>query len=310
MMVRLSSTEELLGAMKAAHEISMTAYVLPEGRVLDGLLDAAERGARVHLRLEGKTHDPVAANKHVVDELSAAGADARLVHLKNGDGRMLHMKSAIVDDVVYLDDRNWPDDGQDTIVRDAYASDVNAVAKAAEIPGIPGTGVFAVHKDEALRDEARLLYEADEGDDVIVESESFGFWNPAYSALKRAAMNGAHVRLLVAQRDLRENTMEARALSELARFNVDVRTCDSDEKFAVVNGRHGWIGSSNLSAVSKNVNQMDWGMRTNDETILRHVRTAFDQRWNSARAFSSVAASTEAASIPSTSATLSRVNAT
>ena len=116
---------------------------------------------------------------------------------------MLHCKAALVDGTLFLDDRNWPDDGADTIVRDDFPRDEqivrDAVAGAVDAP----TPFFAVAKREALASEARLLHEAHAGDDVIVESESFGANNRVYSAIDALRRAGAHVRLLVSARDLR-----------------------------------------------------------------------------------------------------------
>jgi phosphatidylserine/phosphatidylglycerophosphate/cardiolipin synthase-like enzyme len=287
LMMTLSSTSELLAALHGARDISLIAYTLPAGRVLDGLTAAAKAGAHVRVRLEGyiyKDDGSVgAANAAAIAQLRAAGADAELLHPdKNAADAMLHCKAALVDDQLFLDDRNWPDDDGDTIVRDTFASDATIVRDAVGGKEDRPTPFFSVTKRESLASEGRLLHEAHAGDDVIVESESFGVDNRVYSAIEDAARAGAHVRLLVSARDLRGNANEKGALAKLAADGVGVRVCDADEKFAVVRGARGWLGSANATVAFDHPDQLDWGARTDAPAIVSHLRDAFEQRWATA----------------------------
>ncbi len=283
-MISLSSTAELVAALQHAHDVTLTAYTLPEGAVLDALTGAAQRGAHVRVRLEGYIYKDDgtfgAANAHAVSQLQRAGADARLVH-ENVDAPdpMLHLKGAVVDRALFLDDRNWPDDGGDTIVRDTFSPDAQMVEDVAASKGDRPNSFFAVRKRDALASEARLIREAQAGDEVIVESESFGANNAVYSAIDDVAKRGAHVRLLVAQRELENNPNERKAIENLARDGVQTRACADDEKFAIIRGARGWVGSANASAAFNHPDQLDWGMRTDDPTLLTHLRTAFESRW-------------------------------
>ncbi len=288
-MMTLSSTSELLSALHGARDVSLMAYTLPAGKVLDGLTEAATAGTHVRVRLEGyiyKDDGSVgAANTAAIARLHAAGADAELVHPGN-DARdaMLHCKAALVDGTLFLDDRNWPNDGADTIVRDDFSSDAQIVRDAIGSKEDPPTPFFSVAKRESLASEARLLYGAHGGDDVIVESESFGANNRVYEAIEGAAHAGAHVRLLVSVRDLQGNANERGALAKLAADGVSVRVCDADEKFAVIDGARGWLGSANATVAFNHPDQLDWGARTDAPTIVAHLRQTFDQRWQTAGA--------------------------
>lgn len=288
LMLTLSSTAELLARLEGARDVVLTAYTLPAGRVLDGLTAAAQAGAQVRVRLEGYIYKDdgsvTAANTAAIAKLRAAGADAQLVHQQqDAPDAMLHCKVALVDGTLFLDDRNWPDDGADTIVRDDFSRDAqivrDAVADAEDAP----TPFFVVAKREVLASEARLLHEARGGDDVIVESESFGANNRVYSAIDALGCEGAHVRLLVSARDMRGNANEQGALKKLAGDGVDVRVVDADEKLAVVNGTRGWIGSANATVAFDHPDQLDWGARTDAPSILAHLRQTFDERWQSAQ---------------------------
>ena len=286
-MISLSSTAELVSALDHAHDVALTAYTLPSGSVLDALTGAARRGAHVQVRLEGYIYKDdgsvVSANRDAISELQGAGADAALVHdTVDAPDAMLHLKGAVVDGELFLDDRNWPDDGADTIVRDSFPRDAAMVRDAANGTGDAANGFFSARKRDALASEARLLREARAGDEVIVESESFGGRNSAYSAIDDAAKRGAHVRLLVSSRDLQNNPNERAAIAHLQADGVAARACDGDEKFTVVAGERGWLGSSNASAAFNKPDQLDWGLRTDDAKILSHLKVVFDKRWQNA----------------------------
>lgn len=262
-MISLSGTSELVAAMARAHSVELQAYVLRPGRVLDALGAAAERGARVTVRLECAPYaDPsgslAAQNAGIVNALASEGADARLVDC---DGTApSHLKSARVDGAVFLDDRNWPDDGRDTIVR------------------VDGDAAYATRKDEALRREARTIYRAaDRGDAVDVETESFGFGR-IYAALKYAALH-SKVRLLVCGRDVTARSRPA--LDRLRAAGVEVRAGPDDEKMAV-SASEVWIGSANASAGVPE--QSDWGMRIFERPVVSAMRARFARNWNDAAA--------------------------
>ena len=283
-MMTLSSTGQLLDAMRKAREVRLIAYTLPAGRVLDGLIQAAKGGAHVRVRLEGyiyKDDGTVSAtNASAVAALQAAGADAALMHTEAGSkDAMLHAKAAVVDDALFLDDRNWPDDDADTIVRDDFPADAAIVRDALDGHEDRATPFFSIAKRQSLASEERLLREGHKGDDVIVESESFGGHNGVYCSLVALAREGAHVRVLVNSRDLNGNGNERRAIAQLERDGAEVRVTDADEKFAVVNGSHGWIGSTNATVAFDHPDQLDWGARTNAPVVLDHVEKAFEERW-------------------------------
>ncbi|HTU71691.1 MAG TPA: phospholipase D-like domain-containing protein [Candidatus Baltobacteraceae bacterium] len=295
-MMTLSSTDDLLSALHTARNVSLIAYTLPAGRVLDALSAASRHGAHVRVRLEGyiyKDDGSVgSANTSAIAKLRAAGVDAQFVHpAADSNDPMLHAKAALVDGALFLDDRNWPDDGADTIVRDDFARDEAIVRDAVEGREDSPTPFFAVAKRGALASETRLLHEAHAGDDVIVESESFGANNRVYAALDAAGRAGAHVRLLVSSRDLQGNTNERGALEKLSRDGVAVRTIDADEKLAIVNGTRGWMGSANATVAFDHPDQIDWGARTDAPSIVTHLRAAFDARWQRAQPVAVSAAS-------------------
>jgi phosphatidylserine/phosphatidylglycerophosphate/cardiolipin synthase-like enzyme len=287
-MLTLSSTPELLSSLKGARDVSLIAYTLPAGRVLDGLTAAAKAGAQVRVRLEGYIYKDdgsvTVANAAAIAQLRAAGANAQLVHpQQNAPDPMLHCKAALVDGALFLDDRNWPGDGADTIVRDDFPRDAQIVDDAVAGKEDSPTPYFAVGKRESLASEARLLHEAHRGDDVIVESESFGANNGVYRAIDALGLQGAHVRLLVSTRDMHGNANEQGALKKLAADGVGVRVVDADEKLAVVDGARGWIGSANATVAFDHPDQLDWGARTDALPILAHLRQTFEERWQSAQ---------------------------
>jgi len=248
-----------------ARNITCASYALPPGPVLDGLASAAQRGAHVVVRLEGTPYKGAAgglqrANAAAVAALRSAGADARLLHGAPGEPA-LHAKAIVADDVLYLDDCNWPHDGCDTIVRE----------------GAPSRARIATNKRAALASEARTIAGASR-DCVDIESESVSAYNCAFAAIDARAERGERVRLLVSARDLRGNPKERAALSKLANDGVQVRTCLASEKFALA-GARAWVGSANASAAFDKPDQIDWGLQTRAKDVVAHIRSHFEQRW-------------------------------
>jgi phosphatidylserine/phosphatidylglycerophosphate/cardiolipin synthase-like enzyme len=283
-MLAMSSTNDVLAALQHAHKISLLAYTLRPGRIEQALIEAAKRGAHVTVRLQGQLYaDPNGAiaddNRKATAALQAAGVDAQLVNSAGSSGAPLHAKAILADRSIFLDDRNWPDDDADTILRDDFSRDRQMVADAVRDRGDRPDACFTIRKRDSLASEARLLQHAQLGDDVIVESESFGFGNRVYAALDKLGKSGASPRVLVSARDLHGNVKERSAIARLVHDGVRVRACDGDEKFALA-GTRGWLGSTNATVAFNHPDQLDWGMRTDDSAIAAHMRERFEARWD------------------------------
>ena len=289
-MISLCSTGAVVAALQHASAASLSAYILRPGSVEDALLDAARRGARITVRLEGQPYDDaqgtlLAGNRTAVETLRAAGADAKLVDESASSGAALHAKMLVTDDALYLDDRNWAGDGEETVVRDTFPQDRSMAQTAIAGDAGPPSPFFATRKHDALASEARLLRSARSDEDVIVESESFGAYNAAYYALDDLARDGGKPRVLVAGRELKSNAKELASLQTLVRDGASVRVTTADEKFTIA-GARGWIGSANLSAAFDRPDQIDWSVRTDDPGIVAHERAAFETRWQNAQPLS------------------------
>jgi hypothetical protein len=233
------------------------------------------RGARVTVAIESapfRNDAGAKINAAATTRLRRLGADVRLAPNE-------HLKGAVIDGRAFLDDRNWAVSSADTVVRDDRAADVQAVRDA--ILGRPGDAspALATRKERALAGERRLLDSALPGEDIVVQTESFGYGKEIYPALARLARAGKHVRLLVAGHDLRQSPRERSAIAHLRRLGVAVRASDNNEKFALC-GKRGWIGSAN--ATYARPDQRDWGLRSNAPRIVRHLRRAFEAHWSTA----------------------------
>jgi phosphatidylserine/phosphatidylglycerophosphate/cardiolipin synthase-like enzyme len=283
-MVTMSSATDVLAALGNAGDVCVLAYTLRRGPVLDALEAAAHRGAHVRVRLEGRPYDDKSGglerwNARIVSELRRAGADAQLA---GHDDAPVHAKAIVADAALFLDDRNWG--AKDFIVRDDDAADANDVIAATT--GAPVGALrdsFAMQKRGALHSEGQLLRGALAGDDTIAESESFGCCNAAYDALDALGRAGAAPRLLVAARDLRRNHRERSALERLRADGVRVRVCQDSEKFALA-GNRAWIGSANATAPFATPDTIDWGLRTDDPTIVASARERVEEQWKRAKA--------------------------
>jgi phosphatidylserine/phosphatidylglycerophosphate/cardiolipin synthase-like enzyme len=288
-MITTASNADVLAAIGRARSVLFSAYVLRPGALLDTLEAAARRGAQVTVRLEGRPYaggdtpaaaDMAADNRSAVERLRKAGGNASMADTTDRDGPPLHLKAAVCDGAVYLDDRNWPGDGADTIVRDDFPDDVAAVRAAVLHRSAPLPRWFWTNKAGALAAETRLLYGAQRAHYVDVESELFGR-DGAYGALKRLAAAGVRCRLLVSQRDL--NPKSQAAIQELKREGVRVRVGDFDEKMAIVDEERAWIGSANATLGARN--QIDWGLRTDAPQVVSALEDHFNAHWAAAARF-------------------------
>jgi hypothetical protein len=267
-MLSLSSTAEAAAEICRARDVAFTAYTLRRGAVFSALEASARAGSHVTVRLEGAPFGDAdgsfaRANAGVVAELRRAGVDASVS--APGDAP-IHAKMLRADGEVYLDDRNWG--AADVVVRDDAADPA-----------------LTVHKREALASEAQLLRQAQPAEDPIVESESFGCCNAVYSALEDAAKRGLRPRLLVCSRELRGSDRERERLVHLAHDGVQIRTTPATDKFALA-GEHLWIGSANATAAIAMPDTIDWGIRTDDASIVNAVRARVETTWKKAKPLS------------------------
>jgi hypothetical protein len=288
-----SDRPAVLGAIDRAHSVSLAAYVLPAS-VTAHLTAAARRGARVSLAL---AQYPVGAtprerwaladaNRAAVEAVRRAGGEAELVSPRDP----LHLKAVVVDDrVAFLDDRNWSDDGPQTIVRDDEPGDL-AVVRAALERRPAGNAHLQTVKPRSLALERAVVAAAGTAP-LDIESESFGIGS-IYDELELRAAAKAPTRLLVAQRELAEaqaraavpgarRPVELRALDRLAGDGVEVRVTPAAEKMAIGPAR-AWLGSSNATrdwgSTSK---QLDWGMAVPAAFVPR-LRERFARTWDAA----------------------------
>jgi hypothetical protein len=333
-MIALSDRPAVLAAIDRARSVSLSAYILPPA-VTERLAAAARRGARVELAL---AQYPVAdtpaeqrrlthANRDAVDTVRRAGGAATLVPPSDP----LHLKGALIDDrVTYLDDRNWSDDGPQTILRDDEPDDV-AIVRDALARRPAGNAHLRTVKPDSLALERSVFAQAGDGS-LDVQTESFGI-GPIFGALAARAAAHRPARLLVCDRELLGAQQRARrtgpppteirALDRLVHDGVDVRVTPAGEKMAVSqNGA--WVGSTNATRDwGSTARQLDWGMTIADPAIAAELRARFQRTWetslpyaafaagpNSLRALASVRATTVATSVPSTSATARAVSAT
>lgn len=273
--LRLSGMDELLGAIDRGRTITLSSYVLHRGRLVDALEAAGDRGAAVRVRLESSPMDDARGDVRKVDDALSAELRSHGVAVElTAPGARSHLKAAIVDGRAFLDDRNWPDHGPDTILVDADPDDVMVVRR-----GIDGAAAGDAHlwtrKGSALQAEAALVRLAD--GPIAVESESFGSGAVARE-LETKARAGAAVRLLVNDREA-GNPREASELRRLAAAGVAVRVAPFDEKLAVA-GDAAWLGSANATAYP--ADQVDWGMRTGVGAVVGALRARFERNWGAA----------------------------
>jgi phosphatidylserine/phosphatidylglycerophosphate/cardiolipin synthase-like enzyme len=282
-MIALSSAPDMLAAMRTAHDITFSSYVLWPGAVERTLEDAAGHGVHVVVRVNGYFPNGgpelLSDNERAVERLRKLGADAQIVHKDAQDGAAVHLKAAVCDGVAYLDDRNWS--GNDIVLRDDGRADVDAVRNAASCASASEMrDTLPLTKHAALESELIVLH-ASRGDRVDVETETISNGAAAYSQLKHLAENGVRCRLLVSSRKLDAKARHAAEL--LSNAGVKVRVVSSADKLAIKNGTRAWVGSANATSPFYNGDQTDWGLRTQNPKIVRALQSRFNENWRCGR---------------------------
>jgi hypothetical protein len=273
--ISISSSAEVLARIGAARDVGFGAYILPPGPMRDALAAAAGRGAHVSVTLQS---DPFCDARGALARTNAAGAAAlrtagAQVTLLPSAQVAFHLKAAVCDGVAYLDDRNWPARGGDTVVADDDPHDVALVR--ATLAGRAGADdALATRKDTALAREAALIDEA-RGAPVVLVTESFG-GGPISAALRRHAARGAPTTLVVDRRRL--SPPQRHLLAGLERDGVRVKTSAADEKLLLA-GDAVWLGSANAScAYGERGDQTEWGIVSRDPALVARVRETV-ARW-------------------------------
>lgn len=286
-MVSVSSTADLLAALHRAGRITFCSYVLRPGQVEQALEAAAKRGACVQVRLDGylwggsdEMHD---ANARAIAALKSAGADAKLVHLRDDDGPGLHMKAAVCDGVAFLDDCNW-NGGKDAVLRDTGRTHVSAIRRAALQHDVPPKGRLALTKSDALDAEAAVIQRAGRGDEVDVESEALHDYSAITSALRKAAKNGAYCRVLVSELSAKRDAKTAKAITSLEKAGIDVRTVRSSEKLAIAGRSRAWVGSADATSTQYDANQIEWSLHSDSSQIVHALESRFNAHWKASAA--------------------------
>jgi|SRR5579884_657226 len=283
-MVRLSSTAEMLAALRSASSVTFSAYMLRPGPVEQALAAAARRGASVRVRLEGDlwggTRAMNAANLRSVQALQRSGADAKIVHRPGAGGPALHMKAAVCDGAAFLDDCNWNASG-DTVIEDTSRAHVRAVREAALQHGGARCGNLALDKAHAIAREAALL-RAPRVQTVRLESEAL---HPCAvtARLRQLARAGVRVRVLLSQRCVRGDPATLSEVRSLQRDGVVFRVARSGEKFAVA-GNRAWVGSADATGTRFDGDRIEWAIATRDANIVGALRRRFTERWRASKA--------------------------
>lgn len=273
--VSITSVPAVAEAVARAHDVILSAYVLsPYGRMTRALGDAARRGARVHLVLDGAVEGSIAAsNQATARKLREEGVRVDFTAWP------LHAKIAVVDGLLYLTDRNWASRGvAELVIRDDETADKPIALRA--VLGTPGTNDhFSTRKHEALALEARMIRESSLSG-IEVETEAFSPGTEVEAAIRQSAERGGEVRFLVDEREYRQSSRERGEITRLMAAGVQVRVGRVSEKLAIAGGQ-AWVGSANMTPGVPD--QIDWGLRM-PESLTQVIATQFDHNWREAQA--------------------------
>ena len=269
--ISLVSTDALTRAIRDARTVDLAAYTLTPGMATTrALIDAADRGAKVSVQLDGFAFGEAERwNRETLPLLRSHGISAKVTQQE------LHLKAAIVDGVPYLSDRNFARGG--ITVRDDIPEDRPVIVGAMH-------GAFEENdhlwmtKASAVVHEARVLSTRSTRY-VKLSSESFGCGTPVYDQLRSRAELGDQVRVLVTQREFASTPAEQTCLRDLANLGVYVRVGTSNDKLAL-DGDDIWVGSANATAGVGE--QIEWGLAMRSSVIAAAARQEFERQWQMA----------------------------
>lgn len=287
MSITLSSHDAFVTALEGAHRITLSAYALTHD-MADELSACGDHGAEVHVRLTahliGDASGARAAGAaRVVADLRRHGVDAALA--SPGDSSP-HVKAAMLDGVLWLDDRNFPRKGPDLVVRDDDPADACAATS-----WLDGSGAHSDRltftKHDALAQEAAAIAAAPHGE-IDVSTEDIGT-GAVEVALRGRLTAGDHVRLLVDRAECTSPSARS-ALALLEKAGAEIRSHKALDKLAVT-GDSAWMGSANATYPDpRTAAQSDWGLVTTQADAVVTLGQRFDEVWNAASPTSSTQA--------------------
>jgi phosphatidylserine/phosphatidylglycerophosphate/cardiolipin synthase-like enzyme len=239
----------------------------PDGDMVRALDAACDRGVRVDVQLDRAPFAyAVTANAQSMMQLQSHRCGARYAR---GN---VHLKVALLDHTMYLSDRNFTADG--LFLRDSLPDDRQAVLTTLS-GGNGQTEHFWTRKSDALNAEAAFIATATQT--LFVETESFGFGNVVFDAIRERAASRVAVYLLVAQTEYDQQSSERSAVAYLAKYGVVIRLSDANAKLAVPDADGAWIGSAN--ATGGVPEQTDWGMLLPGNSAAVSVAERFHADW-------------------------------
>ncbi len=278
--IQLSSHDKFVSALENAHHVSIASYSLTQEMV--DRLKACTKHADVHVRLDGKVvgrdrGSRADTAKRMVQDLCENGVDAYLV--PPSDDIIPHAKAAIVDDVLWLDDRNFPRRGYDLTVRDDDPADVVAGANA--MAGHPArTARLTFIKCDAIHQEAAAIAAAPRGE-IALSTEDIST-GAIVNELKDRLAAGDGVRLIVNAHEC-TSQFAREALATLKGAGADIRSGRELDKLTLTPDRV-WLGSTNATGLTNDTaGQSDWGLVTTNADAVVTLRGRFETEWRDAK---------------------------
>jgi phosphatidylserine/phosphatidylglycerophosphate/cardiolipin synthase-like enzyme len=257
-LLTIGQTPDLVDAIRSARHVELDAYVLRNPFLLFALEQAAGRGAAVSVRF-GDPPDALQrkSNLDAMEALQAAGARVEIVP---GYGpQSTHDKVAVVDGVLYRDDRNFTADQSETILIDRRPDAARH---------------YATIKSQALDEEAKLIATS-RSRDLLVSTEALGAGKIVDALLSRA-QGGAHVRLMY---DSSTHDPDPDLIARLRTAGVEMRDAKNNHKAAIA-GDAAWLGSANATSGSPGMH--DWGTTLHGAPVAA-LRETLEYCWSAAK---------------------------
>ena len=267
---------------RARASIDAEFYSIGDRDVVESLNDAAHRGVRVRITLEGDTHryrGPRAVEPE--DRIIRRGLDDSIdVVISRRPNPLVHGKAAVIDrKIAFVATANATQTGfaspGEVAIEDRDERDAAEVSRKIDL----AAGGDPVRSK--LRDELRVLFSSHH--DLRIASEDLSDWRTVAWLVHRARA-GRHDRVLIARPSSR---CAAEAVERLVKAGVDVRAPRAGymHEKVVDDGERVYVGSANLTRNGID-ESYEIGVVADSSDFIdggAALRADFDRQWSDAR---------------------------
>lgn len=277
--------QSLLDMISAAKQrVLITIYLLTDNRFINAAQAAKRNGADVRVMLEESPYRGGTAARQAYEKLKSSGINVRY---GNPQFRLTHQKSMVVDGHGVVMSAN--------MTKSAYSSnrgfavlldnpnDVNEMARVFDADWsrstvVPVENDLVWSPDNARQRLGNLVRSASTTMDIYAEITQD---DRTADLIAQAALRGVKVRLLISAQTEADSDSNKANLDTMQSSGVAIRYLKNPyihAKMFLVDGKHSFVGSQNISATSLEFNR-ELGILIADSHAIGRMQAVFNQDW-------------------------------